>query len=372
MRSWVTIGLWFFFTAAAFAGNAGSRPSRVPNVTSYRQMVNGLKADAAHSPSVRLVSVGRSPGHRDIWMVRLAERSALPKETVRIVVLCRQHGDEPASTESVLSIIHRLASGQDPALNGALKSVTFYIIPMVNPDGAEAMTRANASGADLNRDWGVFTQPETRAVARAVEMINPHVVVDAHNWDGGDTYNTHCIEVARTLGTTTTPLGAAGRELQQDAVVQLAKSGYQVQSTAYGVDADTRLAHRYFAGQGRLSFLVETHSGDPRDTEDFQKRQGMYTALLHGLARRYSAKAPAQRIALEHMEKERSSRMSDARLFPPLAKHLAISRTPRRPLLWIGVICLFAFAIWAAGQGHRSPVVTADSADRPGTRRFYA
>lgn len=368
MRFWATIGLLLSLAAAAFA----DRPLRVPNVTAYPQMVKALRADAARSPSVRVVSLGRTAEHRDIWMARLADPNFSSQKTVRIVVLCRQHGDEPASTESMLRVIHRLALGQDTALRTALAGVTFYLIPMVNPDGAEAMTRVNASGVDLNRDWGVFSQPETRAVARAVEIINPHVVVDAHNWDGYDAYNAHCIEVARTLGVKPTPLGEAGRELQQDAVAQLAQSGYQVQSTAYGPNADGRLAHRYFAHQGRLSFLVETHSGDPRDLADFQQRQGMYTALIHGLARRYRGKGDTQRLALERLENGLTSRTADTRLFPLPAARLAVARASHPSWLWLGAICLYAFALWAAAQGYRSPLVTPAPSVRSGTRRYYA
>lgn len=372
MRFWATIGLLLFLAAAAFADKNASRPMRVPNVTAYPQMVQELRADAARSACVRVVSLGRTRDRRDIWLARLADPACVPQKTVRIVILCRQHGDEPASTESALSLIRRLSLGQDAALRTALKHVTLYLIPMVNPDGAEAMTRVNASGADLNRDWGVFSQPETRAVARAVEIINPHVVMDAHNWDGYDSYNAHSIEVARTLGVKPTPLGDEGRELQQAAVAQLARSGYQVQSTAYGSNADTRLAHRYFARQGRLAFLVETHSGDPRDLADFQQRQGMYTALIHGLARRYSGKGDAQRLALEHLENGLTLTTEDARLFPAPAARLAAAHPVHQSLLWIGAICLYAFALWAAAQGHRSPLVTPAPPVRPAARRYYA
>ena len=37
------------------------------------------------------------------------------------------------------------------------------ILPVQNPDGRAAGTRANANGFDLNRDWFARTQPETGA-----------------------------------------------------------------------------------------------------------------------------------------------------------------------------------------------------------------
>jgi len=182
--------------------------------------------------------------------------------------------------------------------------------------------------------------------------------VDAHNWDGDDSYNAHCIEVARTLGGKATPLGALAHELQQDAVEQLARSGYHVQSTAYGPDADTRLAHRYFARQGRLALLVETYYGDPRDVADFQQRQGLYTSLIHGLARHFGGQNAAQRVALERLEKNGAGGIEDARLFPAIPARPVARNHARPSRIWLGVLCLYAFALWAAGQGQRGGVET--------------
>jgi predicted deacylase len=43
------------------------------------------------------------------------------------------------------------------------------LVPLVNPDGVEAgHWRHNANGVDTNRDWGIFAQPETRAVRDAI------------------------------------------------------------------------------------------------------------------------------------------------------------------------------------------------------------
>lgn len=324
------------------------------NVTTYARMVTELRADAARCPLVRLTTLGRSAGgRRDLWMARVADPTVSTGRTVRVMLLCRQHGDEPAPTEAALALLHRLAAGHDPALGADLKRVTFYIVPMVNPDGAEAMTRSNAAGADLNRDWGVFSQPETREVDRAVTLIRPHVVIDAHNWDPGDPYNADCIEVARTLGVRTTPVTLAARDLQQDAVALLARSGYGVQSFAYNPERDPHLAHRYFTQQGLLSCLVETHAGDPRDLADFQRRQGLYLALIHGLARRYGGDGGAGLI-LERLVGKAAQSPQEARLFTPTDTHRPLSVSAHPSHLWLWAIGLYVFALWGAAQGRRS------------------
>ena len=53
---------------------------------------------------------------------------------------------------------------------------------MMNPDGAEAGTRRNAAGADLNRDHIALEQPETQALHRVVRRVRPHVAVDSHEF----------------------------------------------------------------------------------------------------------------------------------------------------------------------------------------------
>ncbi len=46
----------------------------------------------------------------------------------------------------------------------------FLILPLLNPDGmALGHWRHNLGSVDLNRDWGIFGQPETTAVTREAE-----------------------------------------------------------------------------------------------------------------------------------------------------------------------------------------------------------
>ncbi len=383
MRFAATICLLILVLATA--AGAADRP---PDVTSYRQMTTLLTSETDRCPLLRLTSIGQSAqGKKQIWLVRVADPCVSAAHTARLLIMCRQHGDEPASTEAVLRLLHEVAGGHDADLRAALKQVTLYIVPMVNPDGADALTRRNGVGADLNRDWGVFSQPETRAVAHAVELIHPQVVVDAHNWDGDDSFNANCVEVARA---NQSAREQASHGLQQAMGTNLSAAGYQALLTAYGPECDPRLAHRYFAQEGLLSLLVETHSGDPRDTVDFQRRQGFYLALIHGLARRYGGGGAATVAALNRLEGSEVGMTQEATLFAPApspsAPRLPAS-APRRPLVWLWAICLYGLALWLGRLGHPASVSAfpenrtagrpafvrasaARSAGRPGTRRY--
>jgi len=96
-----------------------------------------------------------------------------------VLVFCQQHGNEPSGKEAVLQILNKVASGTDSAL---ISNLDLFIIPLVNPDGNETGKRANASGVDLNRDHLLLSQPETRALHRVFERLNPEVTLDVHEY----------------------------------------------------------------------------------------------------------------------------------------------------------------------------------------------
>ncbi len=337
-------------------------------VTTYAQMTAQLKTDAARCPLLSLTSLGKSAGgHKDLWLVCAADPASDPAKTIRLLVLCRQHGDEPASTQALLGLLHRLAGGSDPALRSSLAHVTLYVIPMVNPDGADVNARSNAVGADLNRDWGVFSQPETQAVARATRLIRPNVVIDAHNWDGGDEYNADCLEVPREMET---PQGKAAHALQQAEVRDLAASGYAVHPTAWGADTDPRLAHRWFSHQGILSALVETHSGNPADSADFQRRQGMYAALIHGLVRRYAASYDSEKPYLEVWEGNPSAGFREAALFPlatPTTPQPRVASRHAPARVWLWALCAYGLTLWGAATCRQARPIEAPRRRTPRT-----
>ena len=78
-------------------------------------------------------------------------------------------------------IVERLAED-----TGLAERYRFLVVPLLNPDGvARGHWRANRGGRDLNRDWGIFSQPETAAVktwldANAIAQ-RPVVMIDFHS-----------------------------------------------------------------------------------------------------------------------------------------------------------------------------------------------
>ncbi len=103
------------------------------------------------------------------------------------------HGNEPNSA----ALARRLAD--DLARNPQLwRGRTIGIIPAANPDGLDRGTRSNANGVDLNRNFPAenwqrvmhgkrcahghrpASEPETRALLVAIDLIKPNRILSIH------------------------------------------------------------------------------------------------------------------------------------------------------------------------------------------------
>ena len=88
----------------------------------------------------------------------------------RVLLWSQMHGDEPTHTAVLLDLAnYLLQSPAKPQAADILTGCTLHFIPMLNPDGAEAVMRFNAQGIDINRDARRLATPEGRALRRAVE-----------------------------------------------------------------------------------------------------------------------------------------------------------------------------------------------------------
>ncbi len=98
----------------------------------------------------------------------LSSRPAATKRT--LVVLGGVHGNEHAGILAVPEILERWEQPQ----------VRVVAVAPVNPVGAAELSRYNAQGFDVNRDFVRFETPEARAVRRVIERERPDFVVSLH------------------------------------------------------------------------------------------------------------------------------------------------------------------------------------------------
>jgi len=213
---------------------AEARLYRPPGTTRYASMLRELHTwrmwdtKAGHH-RMGVQSIGTSVDKRKIWMVTLVSpKAASPR---RLLCICRQHGHEPASTEAALALIHRLvyAPTGSPEAHW-LDSVSISILPMANPDGAEAFLRHNAHDKDINRDWIERTQPETRALYAEVWKLHPDLISDQHELYPDD--------VRPDFTETAGPVSGA-----PEPVIQSCMHDSGVIQVAMGKGADPKFAH---------------------------------------------------------------------------------------------------------------------------------
>jgi murein tripeptide amidase MpaA len=133
------------------------------------------------SPLCRLESLGSTVQGRDIDLLIIGEPAEGKKS---IWITGRQHAGEPQASWFMEGLVNRLLDENDAAARVLLEQFDFYIVPMVNPDGAIAGNlRANAAGLDLNRQWAnpdPENAPEVYAIIEKMKETGVDLNLDIH------------------------------------------------------------------------------------------------------------------------------------------------------------------------------------------------
>ena len=114
----------------------------------------------AQSPVASRRLLGKSAENRDIEAMTIADPQGGQKEVV--VLVGRQHPPEVTGALALFPFVETLLGESDLAKRYRARFRT-EVVPLLNPDGVvRGYWRHNTGGVDLNRDWGPFTQPETK------------------------------------------------------------------------------------------------------------------------------------------------------------------------------------------------------------------
>ena len=128
-----------------------------------------------------------------------AEKLAAEGKSV-VLITCSIHSTELASTETAVEFSYRLLTGDTPRIRAILRNTLFLLVPSLNPDGLDLVTRwyrrtlgtpyegslppelyQKYTGHDNNRDWYMFTQKETQLVIGKLHNFwHPQIVYDVH------------------------------------------------------------------------------------------------------------------------------------------------------------------------------------------------
>jgi len=149
---------------ALAGGPAGAQDA--PKYHDQAALTAAMKALAtAPGSAARLESIGKSRGGRDIWAIEIAAAGSVPPaKRPALLVAAGFEGDHLVGGEIALAVARYLLenAASDPAVKDRLASSTIYIVPRVNPDGAEGFfapvktgRRTNAAPRDDDNDGRV-------------------------------------------------------------------------------------------------------------------------------------------------------------------------------------------------------------------------
>jgi hypothetical protein len=294
---------------------------------SYDEMTAWLKKLVAAAPQVKMISLGKSPEGRDIWMVLASREKQFTPEELRkngTPTIMAQSGIHPGEIDGKDAGLMLL---RDMTVRGTKKDLlehaNFLFVPIFNVDGHERSSkfgrvnqrgpevtgwRTNAKNLNLNRDYAKIDSPEMEAMIRALNQWQPDLYVDLHVTDGADyqydiTFGFngaggHSPAIANWLEKTFTPA----------VTNDLAAMGHIPGSTdvAGWIDpldlskgikswlANPRYSNGYGDARHLPAVLVENHSLKPYD----QRVLGTYV-FLEGAIRAVASSAAALRQSID-------------------------------------------------------------------------
>ncbi len=199
----------------------------------WDKVVSYFYALAKSSDRIRVTEYGRTAENRPMIVATIADPEALRnldhyKEIQRrladprlttpeqaepmfkqgrniVLMTCTIHATEVASTHSAVEFAYRLITENNPKFDAILHNTILLLVPSINPDGVDIVTQwyrrtlntkwegsgppelwQKYVGHDNNRDWYIFSQPETRAtISKLHNVWHPEIVYDVHQQGAG-------------------------------------------------------------------------------------------------------------------------------------------------------------------------------------------
>jgi murein tripeptide amidase MpaA len=287
--------------------------SELRTTPSYDETVAWLQKLVAAAPKqLHLLSLGKSPEGREIWLVVATQEKEATPEALRkggkptLLAQAGIHAGEIDGKDAGLMLL------RDMTVRGTkrdlLDRVNFLFVPIFNVDGHERSTRfgrvnqrgpevmgwrTTSQNLNLNRDYAKADTPEMKAMLAALNRWSPDLYLDLHVTDGAD-YQ-YDITFGFNGGSGHSPAIAdwLKKTFQPAVTADLAAAGHIPGSTdvANWIDpidwrkgikswnADVRFSTGYGDVRHLPTVLLETHSLKPYD----QRVLGTYVYLESAL-----------------------------------------------------------------------------------------
>jgi hypothetical protein len=321
---------------------------------SYDETVAWLRTLDAAAPEIQMVSLGKSPEGRDLWMVIATRERAFTPEALRRkpVVLAQGgiHSGEIDGKDAGLMLLRDMTvAGRRRDL---LDRVNFLFVPIFNVDGHERASRSarvNQRGPEvmgwrttsrnlnLNRDYTKLDSPEMRAMVAALDRWKPDLYLDLHVTDGADYQYDITWGWNRTTGWSPSIVKWLDSTLQPALERDLAAMGHvpgplvfpivdgDVSSGLSGGNSNARLSTGYADLRHMGHVLLENHSLKP-----YEQRVLGTVVFLTSVLEIAGRAENALRSAISEDENRRARAITVAWTAPDLKK-------PSRTIDFLGV-----------------------------------
>jgi len=129
------------------------------------------------SDLLAMTELGKSVEGRPIYQVSFGRGQK------KVLLWSQMHGDESTATLALMDIFNMLVEdqGKESWVSEMLEQTSVFVIPMLNPDGAERIQRHTAVQIDMNRDARGLVTPEARLLREAQRRLKPAYGFNLHD-----------------------------------------------------------------------------------------------------------------------------------------------------------------------------------------------
>lgn len=170
-----------FFPDADTVANVTPALKKKHGFTNYEELLVFLNdLESNRSEWVKLSYIGESQKGVQIPMLKISNPLA-QGEKLKVWLQAGLHGNEPASTEGLLYLLHELIN--NPKHTYLFDKLEIAAIPMANIDGYLKNSRYAKNGLDLNRDQTKLMAPESVFLKQEFSNFNAQVALDFHEYN---------------------------------------------------------------------------------------------------------------------------------------------------------------------------------------------
>ena len=208
----------------------------------------------------------------------------------KVFLWSQMHGNEATATMALIDLLNFLSQNRlyKEIIDSLDKNCTLYILPMLNPDGAEIFTRRNAMEIDINRDFHKQQSPEGRLLRKLRDVIHPHFGFNLHDqstlWSAGKSGKPATISLLAPAYDKELSINSVRQKAMQ--VIALMNAALQKNIPGcvgrFNDEYEPRAFGDNFQAAGTSTILIEA-GGFYNDPEKQYIRKMYFKAILAGL-----------------------------------------------------------------------------------------